>query len=101
MGTNWKIFAVAKMFSGFSSGWLGPAYMTYMSEVAMPEYRGALLCVFMFSFKLGSFVNAVACEIVALHWPTEYRRVFYSEFFFVGVLTCVCLYLPESPSECS
>ncbi|ORY27114.1 general substrate transporter [Naematelia encephala] len=97
VGTDWKIFAVAKMFSGFASGWLGPAYMTYMSEVGLPQYRGALLCVFYFSFKLGSFVNAVACEIVNKKWPMEYRRVFYSEFFFVAVLTCVCIYLPESP----
>lgn len=101
VATSWKTYAVAKMFSGFSSGWMGPAIMTYMSEISMPEYRGALLALFAVSFKIGTFANAIACQIVNVHWPLEYRRVFYSEFVMVGIFGTVCVYLPESPSKCA
>lgn len=39
--------------------------MTYMSEIAMPQVRGALLAAFSLSFGLGQLFNAVGFQILA------------------------------------
>lgn len=39
--------------------------MTYMSEIAMPQVRGALLGAFALSFGLGQLFNAVGFQILA------------------------------------
>ena len=39
--------------------------MTYMSEIAIPQVRGALLSSFALSFGLGQLLNAVGFQILA------------------------------------
>lgn len=39
--------------------------MTYMSEIALPQVRGALLGAFALSFGLGQLFNAVGFQILA------------------------------------
>ena len=39
--------------------------MTYMSEIAISQVRGALLSSFALSFGLGQFLNAVGFQILA------------------------------------
>jgi hypothetical protein len=75
--------------------------MTYLSEIAMPQFRGALLSCFALSLAIGQFTNAIACQIVNLNSPLEYKRVFYSEFVYVALWGAACLYVPESPGTCS
>ena len=62
----------------------------------MPQYRGALLAWYAISTAIGQFASAIGNQIVN-STPGTYRRVFYSEFVFLGLwLPCLFL-LPESP----
>jgi MFS family permease len=93
------VFLAAKIFCGAAAGWLGPAIMTYLSEIALPQFRGAILSCFALSLAIGQFTNAIACQIVNLNSPMEYKRVFYSEFVYLGIWGAACLYIPESPGK--
>ena len=61
---NWKVYLVAKLFSGFSAAFLGTGVMTYMSEIAITQIRGAMLGAFSFSFALGQLFSAVGLQIL-------------------------------------
>ncbi|WVW83142.1 hypothetical protein I302_105160 [Kwoniella bestiolae CBS 10118] len=95
---DWKVFLAAKLFAGCASGWLGPAVMTYMSEVAMPNFRGIILSSFSLALAIGQFTNAIASQIVNDTTPLKYKHVFYSEFVYLGIWGLACLAIPESPA---
>ena len=61
---DWKVYLVAKLFSGFSAAFLGTGVMTYMSEIAITQIRGAMLGAFSFSFALGQLFSAVGLQIL-------------------------------------
>ena len=94
---NWQVYAIAKLFSGAASGWLGPSLMSYLSEISMPQFRGILLSAFSLFLAIGGFTNAIASQIVNSSTPMLYRRLFYSEFFYLGAWIIPILVLPESP----
>lgn len=89
--------------------------MTYMSEIAMPQVRGALLSAFALSFGLGQLFNAVGFQILAevsylacsKMWgpptdslqtsPEKYLNGIYSQFVMLGLFLIVTLIIPESP----
>ena len=73
--------------------------MTYLSEIAIPNYRGILLSVFSWMMSVGGFINAVSCQIVIKTQPEAYRHVFYSEFVFFALWVSAILYIPESHCE--
>jgi hypothetical protein len=74
--------------------------MVYMSEVAMPQFRGALLGSFSLSFALGQVFLAVALKVLEETDHMAFRHIFYSEFVFTGLWLFPMLYLPESPGKC-
>lgn len=96
---SWQVFTVAKMFCGAAAGFLGPSVLTWMSEAALPQFRGVLLSCFALSLALGQFTNAIACQIVNSNIPLKYRHVFYSEFVYLGLWMAAILYIPESAGE--
>jgi hypothetical protein len=69
-----------------------------MSEISLPQYRGALLSWYAISMAIGQFIVAIANQIVA-STPGNYRRVFYSEFVMLGLWLPCLLWCPESPSK--
>ena len=97
---DWKVFTVAKVMAGLSGGFNSPCIMTYMSEVARPQYRGIMMSAAPVFLDFSAIIVAVVNEVVAIHTPLAYRRVFYSEFFMLGVWAIPLLLLPESPGEC-
>jgi hypothetical protein len=76
---------------------MGTSVMVYMSEIAMPQFRGALLGSFSLAFSLGQVFIAVGFKILEETSPMAFRNAFYSEFVFTGLWLIPMLYLPESP----
>jgi hypothetical protein len=73
--------------------------MVYMSEIALPQFRGALLAAFSMAFALGQVFLAVGLKILEETEPLQFRRMFYSEFVFTGLWLVPLLLLPESPGK--
>ncbi|KAH6714816.1 general substrate transporter [Leptodontidium sp. MPI-SDFR-AT-0119] len=97
VATNWVILLLAKFAGGFAGGLLSTSIMIYMSEIAMPQFRGALLSSFSLFLALGQTFTAVGLKILDVTAPLRFRNIFYSEFVFLGLWLIPMLYLPESP----
>lgn len=76
---------------------MGTACMVYMSEIAMPQFRGALLGAFSLAFALGQLFLALGLKTLQVNAPLAFRRMFYSEFVFTALWMVPMLLLPESP----
>jgi MFS family permease len=76
---------------------MGTSCMVYMSEIALPQFRGALLAAFSMAFALGQVFLAVGLKVLEETEPTKFRRMFYSEFVFTGLWLASMITLPESP----
>jgi len=96
--TNWWTYLIARIIAGIAGGMMGTAVMVYMSEIAMPQFRGALLSAFSLGFALGQVFIAVGFKVLNDTAPTLFRRIFYSEFVFTGLWLLCLLWLPESPA---
>ncbi|KAG4429383.1 hypothetical protein IFR05_015140 [Cadophora sp. M221] len=97
VATNWVILLLAKFAGGFAGGLLSTSIMIYMSEIAMPQFRGALLSSFSLFLALGQTFTAVGLKVLDVTTPLKFRNIFYSEFVFLGLWMIPMLYLPESP----
>lgn len=95
---EWIMILWSRIVGGFASGFLGTSIMTYMSEIALPQFRGALLGTFSLFFALGQVFLALALKILEETDPYRFRNIFYSEFVFLGLWLVPMLYLPESPA---
>lgn len=82
-----------------AGGLLGSSIMIYMSETAMPQFRGALLASFSLFFAVGQLFLAVGLKILEDTAPLEFRNIFYSEFVLFGLWLIPMVYLPESPGS--
>lgn len=71
--------------------------MVYLSEIALPQFRGALLAAFSMAFALGQVFLALGLKLLQETSPLKFRHMFYSEFVFTGLWLIPLLYLPESP----
>ncbi|KXJ89300.1 general substrate transporter [Microdochium bolleyi] len=96
--TQWWTLLIARIVAGFAGGMMGTAVMVYMSEIAMPQFRGALLSAFSLGFALGQVFIATAFKVLQDTTPMLFRRIFYSEFVFTGLWFLCMLWLPESPA---
>ncbi|KAF5006850.1 hypothetical protein FDECE_6797 [Fusarium decemcellulare] len=96
---NWWVLLIARLVAGCAGGMLSTSVMVYMSEVAMPQFRGALLGSFSLAFALGQVFLAVALKVLEETKPMAFRNIFYSEFVFTGLWLFPMLYLPESPGK--
>ena len=83
--------------AGFAGGFNSPCVMTYMSEVARPQYRGIMMSFVALFLAGAQLILAIVNEIVAKQAPSHFRRVFYSEFFMLGLWLIPVIYVPESP----
>ncbi|KAK7224294.1 hypothetical protein V2G26_012297 [Clonostachys chloroleuca] len=95
---NWWVLLIARLIAGCAGGMMGTSVMVYLSEVAMPQFRGALLGSFSLAFALGQVFLAIALKILEVTSPLAFRNAFYSEFVFTGLWLIPMLYLPESPA---
>lgn len=59
------------------------------------KIRGALLAMYSVAFGLGQLAGAIGLQTIAL--DMSYRKVFYSEFVFLGLFLPALLFAPESP----
>ncbi|KAH7385141.1 general substrate transporter [Cadophora sp. MPI-SDFR-AT-0126] len=95
--TNWWQILIARAIAGFAGGLMGTSCMVYMSEIALPQFRGALLAAFSMAFALGQVFLAVGLKLLQETEPLKFRHMFYSEFVFTGLWLVPLFYLPESP----
>uniref|UniRef100_A0A8H7K3Z6 Major facilitator superfamily (MFS) profile domain-containing protein n=1 Tax=Bionectria ochroleuca TaxID=29856 RepID=A0A8H7K3Z6_BIOOC len=95
---NWWVLLIARLVAGCAGGMMGTSVMVYLSEVAMPQFRGALLGSFSLAFALGQVFLAIALKVLEVTSPLAFRNAFYSEFVFTGLWLIPMLYLPESPA---
>jgi MFS family permease len=96
--TWWEIL-IARLIAGFAGGLMGTSSMLYMSEVALPQFRGALLAAFSLAFSLGQLFLAIGLKVVQDTKPMAFRHIFYSEFVFTGLWILPLLWVPESPGN--
>ncbi|KAF5559111.1 general substrate transporter [Fusarium phyllophilum] len=96
---NWWTLLIASLVAGCAGGMMGTSVMVYMSEVALPQFRGALLGSFSLAFALGQVFLAIALKVLKETNPMAFRHIFYSEFVFTGLWLFPMLYLPETPSN--
>ncbi|KAJ4256805.1 hypothetical protein NW762_008901 [Fusarium torreyae] len=94
---SWQLILVSRLISGLAGGLLGSSIMIYMSETAMPQFRGALLSSFSLFFAIGQLFLAVGLKVLDETTPLKFRHMFYSEFIFAGLWSIPMIYLPESP----
>lgn len=95
---EWILLTVSRVFQGFASGLLATSIMIYMSEVSMPQFRGALLGSFSFFFGLGQLFLAIGLKVLEDTNPMAFRNIFYSELVFLGLWIVPLVLLPETPS---
>ncbi|KAF4334038.1 general substrate transporter [Fusarium beomiforme] len=95
---NWWTLLIARLVAGCAGGMMGTSVMVYMSEVALPQFRGALLGSFSLAFALGQVFLSIALKVLQDTKPLAFRHIFYSEFVFTGLWLFPMLYLPETPS---
>ncbi|KAH7114282.1 general substrate transporter [Dendryphion nanum] len=95
---NWWTLLIARLVAGCAGGLMGTSCMVYMSEMALPQFRGSLLGSFSLAFALGQVFLAVGIKILQETAPLHFRRMFYSEFVFTALWLIPLLYCPESPA---
>ncbi|KAH6876392.1 general substrate transporter [Thelonectria olida] len=95
---NWWVLLIARLVAGCAGGMLSTSVMVYMSEIAMPQFRGALLGSFSLAFALGQVFLAIALKVLVETKPMAFRNIFYSEFVFTGLWLFPMVLLPESPA---
>jgi MFS family permease len=96
---SWEVILASRIVSGLAGGLLGSSIMIYMSETAMPQFRGALLGSFSLFFAIGQLFLAVGLKILNDTSPMNYRNIFYSEFVMFALWLVPMFYLPESPGS--
>jgi MFS family permease len=93
------VLALSRVAGGCASGMISTACMVYMSEIALPQFRGALLGAFSLSFALGQVFLAIGLKALDATSPMQFRRIFYSEFVFFVLWMIPALYLPDTPGK--
>jgi MFS family permease len=99
VATEWWVLLIARLVAGCAGGMMGTSAMVYLSEMALPQFRGALLGSFSLAFALGQVFLAIALKILEETKPMDFRNIFYSEFVFTGLWLFPMLYLPDTPCE--
>ncbi|KAF9874256.1 MFS hexose transporter [Colletotrichum karsti] len=95
---EWIVLMLSRLAAGCASGMISTSVMVYMSEMAMPQFRGALLSSFALSFSLGQVFLAIGLKVLEDTEPLKFRNIFYSEFLFFAIWLVPMVYLPESPA---
>ncbi|KAF6805037.1 sugar transporter [Colletotrichum musicola] len=95
---NWIVLLVARLIAGCAGGMMGTSIMVYMSEIAMSQFRGAVLASFSLASSLGHVFLAIGLKVLEETSPMHFRNIFYSEFLFCGLWIVPMLLLPESPA---
>ncbi|KAL2849592.1 general substrate transporter [Aspergillus pseudoustus] len=98
VATKWWVLLIARLVAGCAGGMMGTSAMVYLSEMAMPQFRGALLGSFSLAFALGQVFPAIALKFLEESKPMASCNIFYSEFVFTGLWLFPMLYLPDTPS---
>lgn len=61
---NWIHYLIAKIFSGMACAYIGPGIINYLTEISLPQIRGAMVSSFAFCFALGGLGAAIALRII-------------------------------------
>lgn len=93
------LLAISRVCSGLAAGMLATSVMVYMSEIAMPQFRGAFLGSFSLFMSLGQLFLAIGLKVLDVTTPMAFRNIFYSEFVFLGLWLIPMFLLPESPGK--
>lgn len=96
---EWIVLLMSRLVSGLAGGLIGTSIMVYMSEISMPQFRGALLGSFSLSYALGQVFLAVGLKVLEETNELAFRNIFYSEFVFFGLWIIPMVFLPETPGE--
>ena len=94
---DWIVLLLSRLCSGCAGGLIGTSMMIYMSEISLPQFRGALLGSFSLTLALGQMFLAFGLKILEVTNEMAFRNMFYSEFVFLGFWLIPVILLPESP----
>ncbi|WWD01250.1 hypothetical protein V866_008192 [Kwoniella sp. B9012] len=94
---NYKDWLAAKMLMGLGQGLIQQGVLTYISEVAPTQLRGALMSTYGWAYALGQLFVAIALNTLEMTEPENYLKAIYSEFVFLGLWIIALPFLPETP----
>ncbi|OCF31720.1 hypothetical protein I316_06527 [Kwoniella heveanensis BCC8398] len=94
---NYKDWLAAKMLMGLGQGLIQQGVLTYISEVAPTQLRGALMSTYGWAYALGQLFVAIALNTLNMTDPQNYLKAIYSEFVFLGLWIITMIFLPETP----
>ncbi|WWC89878.1 uncharacterized protein L201_004806 [Kwoniella dendrophila CBS 6074] len=94
---NYKDWLAAKMLMGLGQCLLQQGVLTYISEVAPTQLRGALMSTYGWAYALGQLFVAIALNTLNTTKPDNYLNAIYSEFVFLGLWIISLIFLPETP----
>ncbi|WVW82919.1 hypothetical protein I302_104933 [Kwoniella bestiolae CBS 10118] len=94
---NYKDWLAAKMLMGLGQGLIQQGVLTYISEVAPTQLRGALMSTYGWAYALGQLFVAIALNTLNMTDPENYLKAIYSEFVFLGLWIIALPFLPETP----
>ncbi|WRT67706.1 uncharacterized protein IL334_004678 [Kwoniella shivajii] len=94
---NYRDWLAAKMLMGLGQGLIQQGVLTYISEIAPTQLRGALMSTYGWSYALGQLFVSIALNALNKTDPTNYLKAIYSEFVFLGLWIIALPFLPETP----
>ncbi|WWC69298.1 uncharacterized protein I206_103236 [Kwoniella pini CBS 10737] len=94
---DYKDWLAAKMLMGLGQGLTQQGVLTFISEVAPTQLRGALMSTYGWSYALGQLFVSIALNALEMTDPTNYLKAIYSEFVFLGLWIIALPFLPETP----
>jgi SP family general alpha glucoside:H+ symporter-like MFS transporter len=82
---NWRDWLGAACLVRLGVGLAQSILITYVSELAPFQIRGALLGSYQVLLTTGQLIVAIAAQLIQTHQPTEWRPLIGIEFLFTGV----------------
>jgi MFS family permease len=84
VATEWWVLLIARLVAGCAGGMMATSAMVYLSEMALPQFRGALLGSFSLAFALGQMFLAIALKILEETKPMDFATSFTLNLFSLG-----------------
>ncbi|PVH79891.1 MFS general substrate transporter [Cadophora sp. DSE1049] len=96
LADDWRHWAGAKLLAGIGVGCLQATLPIYVTEWAPVNIRGAMVLLYGFWNRIGSFLAPMVLTISARSDPTNYLTPILTQWGFLGIMLPIFLWIPET-----
>lgn len=120
VASDWRVWGVAKVFTGMGNGLVQTQCVIYIAEVAPIGMRGALLASYALFYQLGGLTGAIGLHVLqtvstapfGYSHPSipienlllrrqsanalDFRRIIYSQWIYTGIFVMCWPFMPET-----